>query len=78
MMSLHEAILKIDCKRPSLVKKSLLPDVKESEHTKIKLKALKKSIKIEVKSRKISYLKAVVNSYLSLVKMLKEIDEDGI
>jgi len=70
-----QAILKIECKNPEIIKKSLLPDIKEKNDLKINLKTEKNNLVIEIESKKISYLKAVINSYLSLVKALKELEE---
>ncbi len=70
-----QAILKVECKNPELVKKSLLPDIKEKSGLKVGLKTDKNHLIIKIESKKISYLKAVINSYLSLVKALKELEE---
>jgi tRNA threonylcarbamoyladenosine modification (KEOPS) complex Pcc1 subunit len=69
-----KAILKIECKNPKLIKKSLLPDAKSKKDITITLKNDKKNLIIEIETKKISYLKAIINSYLSLVKMLKELE----
>ena len=70
-----QAVLKIECKNPETMKKSLLPDIKEKKDLNIELKTDKENLIIEIESKKISYLKAVINSYLSLVKALKELEE---
>jgi tRNA threonylcarbamoyladenosine modification (KEOPS) complex Pcc1 subunit len=70
-----KATLKIECKNPKIIKNSLLPDIKEKKDLRIKLKTDKKNVIVEIESKKISYLKAVINSYLSLIKMLKELEE---
>jgi len=70
-----QAILKIECKNPGIIKKSLLPDIKEKKDLKIDLKTDKDNLIIKIESKKISYLKAVINSYLSLVRALKELEE---
>ena len=70
-----QAVLKIECKNPEIIKKSLLPDIKEKKDLRIDLKTDKDNLIIEIESKKISYLKAVINSYLSLVKALKELEE---
>ena len=69
-----QATLKIECKNPEVIRKSLLPDVKSKKDLKINLKTDKKNLIIKIESKKISYLKAVINSYLSLVKTLKELE----
>jgi tRNA threonylcarbamoyladenosine modification (KEOPS) complex Pcc1 subunit len=70
-----QAILKIECKNPEIIKKSLLPDIKEKNNLKIGLRTDKDNLIIKIESKKISYLKAVINSYLSLVRALKELEE---
>jgi tRNA threonylcarbamoyladenosine modification (KEOPS) complex Pcc1 subunit len=70
-----QAILKIECRNPEIIMKSLLPDIKEKKDPKIDLKIDKNNLIIEIESKKISYLKAVINSYLSLVRALKELEE---
>ncbi len=70
-----EAILKIECKDPEVIKKSLLPDVENRKELKIDLSTEKNNLIIKIDTKKISYLKAVINSYLSLVKTLKEMEE---
>jgi len=69
-----KATLKIECKDPEIIKKSLLPDVKNRKNVKINLRTDKKNLIIEIQTKKISYLKAIINSYLSLVKALKELE----
>jgi tRNA threonylcarbamoyladenosine modification (KEOPS) complex Pcc1 subunit len=70
-----QATLKIECNNPEMIKKSLLPDLKSKKDLKINLITNKKNLIIKIESKKISYLKAVINSYLSLVKTLKEMEE---
>jgi len=70
-----QAILKIECKDPEIIKKSLLPDVKNKKDIKIDLSTDKNNLTIKIDTKKISYLKEVINSYLSLVKTLKEMEE---
>jgi len=69
-----QATLKIECKNPEIIRKSLLPDVKSKKDLKINLKTDKNNLIIKIETKKISYLKAVINSYLSLVKTLKELE----
>jgi tRNA threonylcarbamoyladenosine modification (KEOPS) complex Pcc1 subunit len=75
MLDNMQAILRIECKDPETIKKSLLPDVEEKKDLKIDLSTDEKDLIIKIESKKISYLKAVINSYLSLVKPLKEMEE---
>jgi tRNA threonylcarbamoyladenosine modification (KEOPS) complex Pcc1 subunit len=68
------ATLRIECKDAEIIRKSLLPDVQNRNDLKVDLKTEKNDLIIEIKTEKISYLKAVINSYLSLVKGLKELE----
>jgi len=76
---MHEVTLRLQCKRPDIVKKSLEPDIKNTEslHTEIKAstEADKSFVEIRVKGKKLSHLKAIINSYLSIVSTLNEIEE---
>jgi len=70
-----QAILKFKFKNPKLIEKSLKPDIKKQKDIKVQIKTDKDNLIIKINAQKISYLKAVVNSYLSLIKMLKEMEE---
>ena len=69
-----QATLKIECKTPEIIRKSLLPDVEKKKDLTIDLSTDKNNLIIKIETKKISYLKAVINSYLSLVKTLKEME----
>ena len=75
--SMFKAKIKIECKNPELIKKSLEPDIKNDEQSETEIKAEKNEIEINIKSKKLSYLKAIINSYLSLISMLIEVDKDA-
>jgi len=70
-----KATIRIECKNPEIIRKSLLPDVQNREDLKVNLSTEKNELIIEIETKKISYLKAVINSYLSLVKALKELED---
>jgi len=82
---MHEKILKIGCKDPELVVKSLEPDIrndKDSHTTITTMKTAKPGkgrdknlVVITIKSKKLSHLKAIVNSYLSILAALKDLGE---
>jgi len=88
---MHEKILKIGCKDPELVVKSLKPDIRNDKdsHTTISMTKTAKIVKatktkkardknlvvITIKSKKLSHLKAIVNSYLSILAALKDLGE---
>ena len=65
-----KATLEIEVNDPETIKKSLMPDVEKNNNLKIKIKTKHKLIIIEIECEKISHLKAVLNSYLSLIKTL--------
>jgi tRNA threonylcarbamoyladenosine modification (KEOPS) complex Pcc1 subunit len=69
---MHEATLKLVCKRPKIVMKSLKPDIKNSADSHITMKTDKNLIIIDIKSEKLSHMKAIVNSYISMVAALKD------
>ena len=79
----HEVTLRLECEKPEIVKKSLEPDVKNTEglHTEIKVgkdvdkETGKKFVEIKVKGKKLSHLKAIINSYLSIISTLNEIEK---
>ena len=68
---MNEAILKIRVKKPKLVEKSLKPDLEKN----VSIKSTKKFIIINIKREKISHLKGIINSMLTLVKMLDDLEE---
>jgi len=70
-----KATIKIECKDPEIIMKSLLPDIQNKKDLKVNLSTEKNDLIIEIEAKKISYLKAVINSYLSLVKALKELGD---
>ena len=72
---MYEAHIKIECEDPELVKKSLEPDIENSETVKTDLKTDKGSIEIKIESKKLSYLKAIINSYISLISVLKDAEK---
>ncbi len=72
---MHEAILILDCSRPEIVKQSLQPDIKNDETVETKIDVENNRLKIVIRSKKLNYLKAVVNSYISMVNMLEEVEK---
>jgi len=71
----HEVTLKLKCKRPEIVKKSLEPDIKNTESLHTEIQTNENFVEIKVKGKKLSHLKAIINSYLSIVATLNEIEE---
>jgi tRNA threonylcarbamoyladenosine modification (KEOPS) complex Pcc1 subunit len=70
---MYEAELRIECDNPDLIKKSLEPDVKDTKDSQSVMEAGKNLIVIRIKSEKLSHLKAIINSYISLIDMLKKV-----
>jgi tRNA threonylcarbamoyladenosine modification (KEOPS) complex Pcc1 subunit len=69
---MFEAMIKIECENPKVVKHSFEPDAENSEDIKTTIKAGRTFVQIKVRANKIGHLKAILNSYLSLISMLKE------
>lgn len=74
-ITMYEAILKLQCTRPEIIKQSLEPDIKNDEVVETTLTVENGNLKIVIKSKKLNYLKAVINSYISTVNMLEEVDK---
>ena len=72
---MYEAVLKLKCSRPDIVKQSLEPDIKNDETVETILNIKNDALEIVIKSKKLNYLKAVINSYISMVNMLEEVDK---
>ena len=70
----HEAKLKLRVKSPLKIARSLKPDLSRRKGNLIKIESKKRYVVIEVKSEKMSHLKGIINTYISLVSMLDEID----
>ncbi len=71
---MFEFKIKIPCKRPKLVVESLKPDIKSDKYSKIKLRAGKNFVEVHVTSTKTGHMKAIANTYISLVSTLEEIE----
>lgn len=71
---MHEVTLRLKCKAPEIVKKSLEPDIKNSEDLHTEMQTGEGFIEIRTKGKKLSHLKAIINSYLSIVSTLNEIE----
>ena len=72
---MYEAVLTLKCSKPDLVKQSLEPDIKNDETVETVLNVKNDFLEIVIKSKKLNYLKAVINSYISMVNMLEEVDK---
>lgn len=74
---MYEAVLTLKCSKPELIKQSLEPDIKNDETVETALNVRNGALEIVIKSKKLNYLKAVINSYISTVNMLEEVDKIG-
>ena len=74
---MYEATLNLKCSKPEIVKQSLEPDIKNDETVETVINVENDSLVIVIKSKKLNYLKAVINSYISLVNMLEEVEKIG-
>ena len=68
---MYSMVLRLSCKDPKILQKSLKPDIKNDKYSQTEIKAGKDFIEISVKSEKINHLKAIINSYISLVDMFE-------
>jgi len=78
MHEVNEVILRIECKKPEFVKKSLEPDIQNSEEVQTEIRTDKSFVELTIKSKKLSHLKAIINSYISLISMLEQAESDLI
>lgn len=72
---MFEFRIKIPCRSPKIVAESLKPDIKNDKYSKIKIRAGKNFVELQVASSKVGHMKAIVNTYISLVQTLDEIDK---
>ncbi|MFN6992251.1 MAG: KEOPS complex subunit Pcc1 [Fervidobacterium sp.] len=68
------AELRINLANPEYVRKSLLPDIDNSKGIKVDIKSEDKVLVVKIQAEKISHLKATLNSYLSLINVIKEME----
>lgn len=71
---MFEFSIKIPCKKPGLVLSSLKPDLKSDKYTNVSLRAGKNFVELRVRSSKVGHMKAIVNTYISLIQTLEEIE----
>lgn len=72
---MHEVRLRFECKNPAAAKKALESDIKNDGEARTELKAEKDALLITLRSEKLSLLKAIINSYISIVSMLEQAAE---
>ena len=73
----NKAILKIKAKDTRLFEKSLYPDTSasNSKGKKVKIKCKNGYLIVKIECKKLSHLKGIINSYLTLINMLKGVDK---
>ena len=69
---MHEVRLRFECKNPAAAKKALEPDIKNDDEARTELSVEKAALVITLRSKKLSLLKAIINSYISIISMLEE------
>lgn len=72
---MHELTLRLKCKNPEAAKASLEPDIKNTENMQTEIEPGDDFIEIRVKAAKLGHMKAVMNSYLSILGLLNEIED---
>ena len=72
---MHEARLTLECKKPDAVAESIMHDAKEDSSSRVDVKIGEKSVTISIRSGKLGHLKAIVNTYISLVAALNDVEE---
>ena len=72
---MNELILRLECNNPENVKKSLEPDIDNSNALDINIETNEEFLEIRIKGEKLGHIKAAMNSYLSLVRTLNELDD---
>ena len=72
---MHEAFLKLTCSKPLPIKKALEVEASNEKNCSVTIAAGRRHVAITIRTSKISYLKAIINSYISLFRMLNEVDE---
>jgi len=73
---MHELILRLKCDKPDAVKSSLEPDIKNGPDSITELSTGDGFIEIKVRNKKLSHLKAIINSYISIVSMINEVESN--
>lgn len=69
---MNEALLKLKVKNAKKVKQSLEVD----KSSNVTIKAKRNFLEIRIVEKKLSHLKAIINSYISLVNMLAEVSKN--
>lgn len=76
MNLMFEFKIKIPCKRPKIVAESLKPDIKNDKYSKIKISPGKNFVELHVSSSRVGHMKAIVNTYISLIGTLEKIEKE--
>lgn len=73
---MFEFTMKIPCRNPKIVVESLKPDLKRDKYSRISLRPSRNFVILKVSSEKVGHMKAIVNTYISLVSTLDRIDRE--
>jgi len=69
-------VMYIESKSPSILRKSLEPDAASGKDVRVKFKELKDKLVIQIEGNKPSHIKGIINSYLTLINVINEIEDD--
>lgn len=72
---MHEATLLLKCEKPEIVAKSLEQDLRNDSDSQTKIKTDKSFVVINIKSEKLSHLKAIINSCMYIIAALEEVEK---
>ena len=72
---MHTAKLKIGLKDPKSAYESLKPEIEETSRFKVQLKAHSSYIELNVKAKDITALRASLNTYLRLLRLIDSLDK---
>ncbi len=69
-----KVILEFETKDAEKIVKSLKPDAESNKNVKIKFKVLKDRLLIEIEGDKPSHIKGIINSYLTLINVINDLE----
>lgn len=69
-----KVVIEIEARNPEIVAKSLSIDNENNKNASISIKIDKEKLKITIKGDKPSHIKGIVNSYLTLINILNEME----
>ncbi|MCX8179010.1 MAG: KEOPS complex subunit Pcc1 [Candidatus Aenigmarchaeota archaeon] len=69
-----KVVITVNVKNPEAVKKALIVDVENNKNASVKIKTKGNLLTIEIKGEKTSHIKGIINSYLTLINVLNEME----